>query len=507
MLRCTLSMRRLLSSILFSAALIVCLWAGKSETTGTVPRADGTTFAALGDAGLATLRDVYYSGHGLWRDCPQPRCWIHNNDWGSDALTATIALRYATRHDDASATILDALAHTARTYPRPCTSRERCLLWSDAPLWDAVADMQEAAAAHDRIAIMQTAKRAFWAVEGSSVYGVGACPTIRYQRPLGRGDHLKTLETDANGIKAALLLYQATRDDRYLTIAQKRYAAARRYFFDPMLRLYSVYVFDDGRSCIQLRHRFFASVNGLMIDNGLTLARVTGVARYREEALATATAVALSLNDERGVFADLQAENDIGEPLVEAMLHVALCGTQASRIARAWIITNAEAAVSARRPDGSYGRFFDGPPPLSPATAWQTNGGIALQIAAATLVPHRTASSTRWRIAEQKTHTVFRVPATISVRGNGFALIGEIGERCCQFGHVRVVVDGVETTNRTGIWQNKSSSGQRLPGSVLFAWRWKMLGDHHISFLPAVYNEKEGGTFLHARGYEVIGDP
>jgi len=64
------------------------------------------------------------------------------------------------------------------------------------------------------------------------------------------------------------------------------------------------------------------------------------------------------------------------------------------------------------------------------------------------------------------------LPASITVTGSAIALIGTLGERCCEPGHARVFVDGRETVDGTGIWQNKSSSGKSLPGSVLFAWRW-----------------------------------
>ena len=60
-----------------------------------------------------------------------------------------------------------------------------------------------------------------------------------------------------------------------------------------------------------------------MIWSGLELSKLTGDAAYLDEALATAKAVASDLADPAGVFADLQAENDIVEPLVEAMYALA----------------------------------------------------------------------------------------------------------------------------------------------------------------------------------------
>ncbi len=83
------------------------------------------------------------------------------------------------------------------------------------------------------------------------------------------------------------------------------------------------------------------------------------------------------------------------------------------------------------------------------------------------------------------------------------AFFGTLGETCCEAGHARVFIDGRETFDRTGIWQNKSSSGHSIPGTVLFAWRWARRGVHHIRFAPGVQNGKEGGPFLHITGYLV----
>ena len=78
----------------------------------------------------------------------------------------------------------------------------------------------------------------------------------------------------------------------YLTKAKTKYAAVRRFFLDPGVPLYSVYVFDDGSACRQLPKRFFASVNGNMIWNGLALAAQTGSGAYFRDAIGTARAVA-----------------------------------------------------------------------------------------------------------------------------------------------------------------------------------------------------------------------
>jgi endo-1,4-beta-D-glucanase Y len=66
------------------------------------------------------------------------------------------------------------------------------------------------------------------------------------------------------------------------------------------------------------------------------------------------------------------------------------------------------------------------------------------------------------------------------------------------------LVDGRETFDRTGIWQNKSSAGRRLAHSVLFAWRWPTRGTHTLTFQPVIANAKEGESFLHLVGYELL---
>jgi hypothetical protein len=233
-----------------------------------------------------------------------------------------------------------------------------------------------------------------------------------------------------------------------------------------------------------------------MIWNGLELARATGDERYRAEALTTARAVDAHLNDAAGIFADLQAENDVVEPLVEAMLRLAR--EEHAAFARTWVLRNAAAALGARDAAGDYGRFFDGPPPRGPVTAWQSNGGFALEIAAAVLAP-RSVPSFASRASDVRAEG-FRLgarPVRLSFTGSALALYGTLGERCCELGHARVLLDGVETFDCTGIWQNKSSASRPLPDTLLFAWRWASRGRHVLTFLPGAINAKEGGPFLH----------
>ena len=98
---------------------------------------------------------------------------------------------------------------------------------------------------------------AFSLIAGSNAFGLGACPGIDYQLPSGDGNHLKTLETGANYVLAAMLLYRETGTAAYLKAAVAKYAAIRKAFLDRAVPLYSVYVFDDGTSCTQVPHRFF----------------------------------------------------------------------------------------------------------------------------------------------------------------------------------------------------------------------------------------------------------
>jgi hypothetical protein len=435
----------------------------------------------------------------LWRDCNSHACHTENQDWGVDSATYTLYLRWKITHDSAIAGIAASLVRTATVYPAPCKSLP-CDSWSDVPEWDTIALMRDYEITRDPQALTR-AKRAFAFIQNAGVFALGACPSIEYQKPGGGKNYLlKTLETDANYIKAALLLYHQTHDATYLRSARAKYASVRRYFLDPHVALYSVYVYDDGKHCVQLPHRFFASVNGDMIWSGLALANATGESAYRSQAFATARDVDRFMSDPRGIFADMQAENDVEEPLVEAMYDLA---EQHQGFARAWILRNAAAALSDRASDGTFGRFFDGPAPQSPSVSiWQSNGGLAVEIAAAGLAAHVTPASTPWTGAHFVAHRVTSFPASFSFYGSSITLIGTMGERCCEPGHARVFIDGVETFDRTGIWQNKSMTGS-VPNSILFAWRWPRAAHHTMRIEPGVPNAKEGGAFIDLRGYFV----
>jgi hypothetical protein len=427
--------------------------------------------------------------------CVPRRCYPSNRDWGADSLTYVLYLHWLITGDPAVAPMMNALTGTS-----PSTHSGV----SDVPLWDSIAAAREYQVTGNPEALRK-AEASFASVAGSRQYALGACPGILYQHANGGSTRLKTLETDANYIKAAVLLYQITHERGYLAQAQLHYQAVRRYYLSPGTSLYTVYVFDSGASCTQVPAQYFASVNGLMIWNGYTLAQLTGQRSYFTEAIATAQNVAGYLGDGTGVYADLQAENDITEPLIESMYLLAAHG---QRFARHWSLAMASAAAGSRvSSTGAYGRFFDGPPPAAPVTAWQGSGGLALAQVAGALDPRgRPADPGFWIGASfvPDNLAMSNSPVTFSFTGRAVAIIGTIGERCCSDGHAQVYIDGAQTFDQTGIWQNKSSSGKSLPGSVLFAWRWPRPGRHTIEIGPAMANAKQGSSYFHMTGYYVV---
>ena len=69
-------------------------------------------------------------------------------------------------------------------------------------------------------------------------------------------------------------------------------------------------------------------------------------------------------------------------------------------------------------------------------------------------------------------------------------------------------MDGIETTDTTGIWQNKASAGIPMPNSTLFAWTWPVgtgpqSQEHTVDIRPGLTNAKEGGSFVHVVAYVV----
>ena len=388
--------------------------------------------------------------------------------------------------------------------PPPCHDKKS--LWSDEFLWDSVAGAYEYEATGSATAL-QKSKAGFDYVDQAvpGFFSGGAAPGIYFQRPDHASGGLKTLETDSNYVRAALLLYDCTKDTTYLTKAKLHYAAIRQYYLDPDgSNLYSVWVFDSGNAYHQVKGRYYGSVNGIMIDNGVKLAAYTGDPIYLDQALATAHAVDSNLSDACGIYADLQAENDVVEPLVAAMYE--LWSEQGQAFAKDWIMRNAAASVSAVQPTtGTYGRFFDGPPPMGTVSEHQCNGGFALAFVAAAIGPTGIPTPGAWESAVRHDIdiTTASLPSSITFTGSGIALIGTMGEQKKEGGHARVFIDGVETRDTTGIWQNKSTTGV-IPQSILFVWQWPHSGEHTITIKPADNNAKEGDTFVHIQGYMIL---
>ena len=457
-------------------------------------------YAARAARSASLLEHTFYNGTGLWHMCSGMSCSTKNRDWGSDSLTYALWFRWYLTRDPAIAPLLRTLATTAHTWGPGDEGS------SDTVMWDSIADSREYQVTGS-LAALAKAKAAFAWVDSAMAggFGSGACPDIDYQWPYGLGGNLKTLETATNYIKAALLLHQITGSDRYLAKAQAQYEQVRRYFLIGSSPLYTVYVFDDGTTCTALPARYFASVNGNMIWAGSALAAATGDRRYLLQAVATARAVSSRLSDAAGVYADLQADNDVVEPLVEAMYALAAADHQA--FAARWLLAAASAAGADQNAAGEFGRFFDGPPPTSVATAWQINGGIALIQAAGALEPHgRPADPGFWQRARYVAddRDLDDSPLRISFTGRAIAIMGSVGARCCVAGHARVFIDGTQTFDRTGIWQNMTSPSAQQPDQVLFAWRWPRSGHHTITIKPGIPDAMEGGSFFAMNGYLLV---
>lgn len=452
------------------------------------------TYSALAARSARLLETTFYNGHGLWRMCDPAICNVKNRDWGADSLTNLLYFRWTISRDWSVLPVMRALVTTARTWlPGEPAS-------SDSVMWDAVADVRLYQVTGDAAALAKAEYALRWLGTARGM-ATGACPSVDYQWPYGQRGPLKTIETASNYIKAALLLYSITRTQSYLTTARAQYAQVRRYFLAKS-GLYSAYLFDTGSACRVLPGQFLASVNGNMIWNGQALAAATGKPRYLRQAVATARAVQSDLSDGAGIFADLQADNDIAGPLVEAMYALATTGRQA--FAARWLLANASAAGSDVNAAGEYGRFFGGPPPASIATSWQINGGIAVTQAAAGLDPRgRPAGAGFWATARfvPDSRTLSGRELSISFTGRAIAIMGVVGAQCCSLGHATVLVDGVRTFSRIGIWQNMSSPARKQPDQVLFAWRWRTAGHHVITIRTTRYDPEEGGSFFQMTGY------
>ncbi len=491
--------------VIATTALAVALACSSTSNPGS-PEADTgapRTFAQASDAALHTMQTVFYS-QGNWRMCIPTDCSrilpVDDFDWGADSMTAALYLRWTFENDASVVTMMEALDANGASYGT-CTDTS-CVMWSDVPLWDSIAGAHEHLVTGSASSLAR-AKSGFDFVDTANQFALGACPEIDYQQP-GGTLNLKTLETGSNYVKAALLLYELTGTSSYLDKAVAKYASVRRYFLDPQVPLYTVYVFDDGKTCTPLPHRFYGSVNGNMIWSGLTLASDTGQSSYADDAVATARAVNQYLADSAGTYADLQTDDDVVEPLVEGMYLMATQGKQS--FAKDWLLKNAASMAAARTPDGVYGRFFDGPAPPAQITEWQANGGFALAFAAGALSPTGSASSNvgAWNGATYVSDDTSTLPSSITFTGKAIAVMGTIGEKCCALGEARVFVDGVETFDQTGIHQNQSNAFGPVPRSILFAWRWPTSGKHTVRFEAGPSDPKDGGPFLHVQGYSYV---
>lgn len=191
------------------------------------PAPAGRTFADYALDATAALQSRWLAAPG-WHMCLVPGCPTALHDWGADALTYDLYFRWRTDRDPGLPAFLNRLIPAVPAYA-PCTG-PRCSQWSDVPMWDSVAASREFAATGETAALRR-AIAAFAAVQGApAVYARGGCPDIHYQQPFGGSNHLKTLETDSNYVKAAMLLYDVTGRQDYLADASAEYAAIRNRF-------------------------------------------------------------------------------------------------------------------------------------------------------------------------------------------------------------------------------------------------------------------------------------
>ena len=472
-------------------------------TKALTPGASGSseTFSAAGASATQALLHVFYAGSGKWQLCSDGLCGQPDDDWGADSLTFALALREQATADPSLTPVLAALAAAAPRYPAPCKGA-KCTALSDIPEWDTIALAREYEATHDP-ADLAKAQAAFEFVGGGDGLLARRMPRHPLPAALRRGQRPQDARDGRQRDQgsAAALSRHGRRElpGRCPRTLRRRPQVLPR---PPRAALQHLRVrqWQDVRpapaSLLRVRQR----------RHDLERSRALpgyGPQEYLQQALATAQAVAADLNDARGIFADLQAENDVVEPLVEAMYYLAV--DENVSFAREWILTNAAAALGERTTSGLFGRFFDGPPPTATVTAWQANGAFALEIAAAALEPTTAAitpaGAGTWVYVPKE---ITRTPAGITFLGEGIALVGTLGEKCCESGHVRLFIDGKETFDQTGIWQNKSSAGISIPNTILFAWRWSTPGEHTIGVKMGIYNPKEGTSFVHIRGYYVM---
>jgi hypothetical protein len=456
----------------------------------------GRTYGDGGRASTSAIQDLWFAGDGSWKQCLAATCPTANTGLGADVLTYNSYFGWKPQHESSYLPLLDKVAAAIPQFATPCASTS-CHLRSDVPMWDAVALLRAYDGNETSSPGMDKAKAALNAFDRSSAYFGGACPEIAYLEPFGGKSKIKALAAESAYAKAAMLIFHFNNDKSYVDRAERRYLAARKYYFDPKAGLYTAYVIDDGKHCTQVPRRFLAGVNGNMIYTAYLLGTTRGQI-YRDQALAEAKTAATKLNDARGIFAGLQDENDTADPLAEVMYAIAYYWAQ--DFARDWMLRNATAAEGARTASGSIGRFLDGPPPEDGVSSVQTSGGFAITLGAQALQPVDVPSpEPGWKTARFVPLNVAKVPAVIKFTGSGIALRGTLGDPCCPNG-ARVFIDGVETFDHTGIQQSISPAGL-FPNAVLFAWQWPTSGPHEIRL--EANSPSDADHAIRLSGYEV----
>lgn len=501
-------LRQTLVAVMVTIALVTPASGEAAEAS-----APAVSFAQMGEVAASTLVTVFYRGKGVW--------WLDaaaaggtgrnsSHDWGADSMIYAAWLRWTTVQDARVPKIMAEMQQSSVDYAKGS------MRWSDVPMWDSIADSREfdvlktvrpALAAK----ALEKAKSAFAYVDADTQhcqFARGAAPTIDFQT--AKRPHYKTLETDGNYIKAAILLYDETGDPQYLARAERKYAAVRTYFLDPTVPLYTLEGSDDGTTWSPHPRLFFSSINGIMLWNSYRLGLLTKKSAYTQDAVASLHAIVDHLADATGIFESLEAEWDTHEPMVEAMWMLAKSGDAAvAPIASRWITANATAAASSVADDGLRDRFFGGiaplvthPPAGQPArvTAWQEAGGFALAMAAADLAGRTTAATDYWRGATYHALdlAVGEAPQSITCTARAITLIGplEAGRR-----HVLVSIDGVPLESQMGIFP---TCEQRCPNAVLFAWRWPTGGSHTILLTPDVAKKNAKTKPLQLDGYYTV---